>query len=115
VGRSLGTSDSGFTEDGLYTMKFDCSDEQCLGKGEFDSPMFSPDGERIVFLRDYGLYSMRKDGTELKCLSGSLHIEQTMPYFHSFTPDGKSVLFIAAPVTIDEIQQALEKKIRPNR
>jgi tricorn protease len=49
---------------------------------------FSPDGNRIAFLRSGKLWTMKPDGTDLKAL-----VEQTQVYDYDWSPDGKWIAY----------------------
>lgn len=52
-------------------------------------PAFSPDGTRIVFVRDGDLYTMRADGSGQRALTGGPEVD-SQP---AFSPDGRLILF----------------------
>jgi Tol biopolymer transport system component len=56
-------------------------------------PAFSPDGTKLVFVRDGDLYTTRADGSGLRALTGGPEID-SQP---AFSPDGRSILFERSP------------------
>jgi len=74
-------------------------------------PIWSPDKENILFLSDYNVYVIKKDGTELKQVSpegygiGSLGL-----YAPSWSTDGKKIYYIAGSKNI-VIINIVENKI----
>jgi Tol biopolymer transport system component/DNA-binding winged helix-turn-helix (wHTH) protein len=60
-----------------------------LGKATGHDPAWSPDGMQIVFVQGQDLYSVRRDGTQLRKL---LHIKGD-PHTPAWSPDSKYVRF----------------------
>ena len=58
--------------------------------GEFESsPVWSPDGARLLFLRDGDLYVMNADGTGRISVADGLEISE-----HRWSPDGRMIAFV---------------------
>lgn len=55
------------------------------------SPEWSPDGKKILFARDDGLYLINADGTNLKVLLKKDEIKDF--YYYAWSPDGNKVAF----------------------
>jgi Tol biopolymer transport system component/DNA-binding winged helix-turn-helix (wHTH) protein len=60
-----------------------------LGQATGHDPAWSPDGTQIVFVRGQNLYSVRRDGTQLRQLA---HIEG-YPHAPAWSPDGETIRF----------------------
>jgi Tol biopolymer transport system component len=60
-----------------------------LGKATGHDPAWSPDGMQIVFVQGQDLYSVRRDGTQLRKL---LHM-QGEPHTPAWSPDSKYIRF----------------------
>jgi len=56
-------------------------------------PVFSPDGTKLVFVRDGDLYTVRADGSGQRALTGGPAIDGEP----AFSPDGRSILFERSP------------------
>jgi Tol biopolymer transport system component/DNA-binding winged helix-turn-helix (wHTH) protein len=60
-----------------------------LGQATGHDPAWSPDGTQIVFVRGQSLYSIRRDGTQIREL---VHIEGD-PRAPAWSPDGENIRF----------------------
>jgi Tol biopolymer transport system component/DNA-binding winged helix-turn-helix (wHTH) protein len=60
-----------------------------LGQATGHDPAWSPDGTQIVFVRGQELYSIRRDGTQLRQL---VHVEGR-PRAPAWSPDGENIRF----------------------
>jgi Tol biopolymer transport system component/DNA-binding winged helix-turn-helix (wHTH) protein len=60
-----------------------------LGQATGHDPAWSPDGTQIVFVRGQNLYSVRRDGTQLRQLA---HFEGS-PHAPAWSPDGETIRF----------------------
>jgi Tol biopolymer transport system component/DNA-binding winged helix-turn-helix (wHTH) protein len=60
-----------------------------LGKATGHDPAWSPDGMQIVFVQGQDLYSVRRDGTQLRKL---LHM-QGEPHTPAWSPDSRNIRF----------------------
>jgi CubicO group peptidase (beta-lactamase class C family) len=60
-------------------------------------PKWSPDGERLVFIRDaadvWDIYTMRADGSQVVQLTDDAAFDT----FPIWSPDGQTILFVSAP------------------
>jgi Tol biopolymer transport system component len=75
----------------LYAIGIDGHGLRRVGTG-FD-PSWSPDGKRIAFTRDDGVYLMKRDGTDAHKL-----VTNRYPEFNgvpTWSPDGKKVAYVA--------------------
>jgi Tol biopolymer transport system component len=55
----------------IYVIDADGTDlQQITDEGENRWPTWSPDGSRIAFVRDGGLYTMAPDGSDVRELEG---------------------------------------------
>lgn len=71
----------------IWTIRPDGTAERRLGLGS--DPSFSPSGRRIAFARDGDVYSMRRDGTDMRRLSHRPNDESPSDW----SPDGRQILF----------------------
>lgn len=94
-GMLLTTNREGYSD--IYSMNSDGTNQRRLttgGSGEV-SPRWSPDGSKVVFLRQdrfsfpYRIWVMNADGTNQRALTGT----DTVNLYPSWKPDGSKVVF----------------------
>jgi Tol biopolymer transport system component len=79
----------------IFTVREDGSDLQQLTDSELGdaSPVWSPDGERIVWCRGGELWSMAPDGSDAKVLRAE---DDKRYYTPDFSPDGTQIACVVA-------------------
>ena len=82
---------------GIFASKADFTDSvQLTQNGRDSKPAFTPDGQKILFIRGNRLYAMDKDGANAAVLvPGTMAVRE-----FSFSPDGKQIFFTAVPELI---------------
>lgn len=79
----------------IYVMNADSSGVTKLtGTGGGNEPAWSPDGKRIAFVRDDGIWVMDADGSQAK----QIHHDPAGDEWPVWSPDGRQVAFLASPV-----------------
>lgn len=89
----------------MFVMDADGAHLARLGTGDQEhSPVFSPDGERIAFVRNGGIALMRVDGrgTPVQLKTGRHAVEP------SFSPDGKTIAYVRRNDNVEELNALLE-------
>src|ERR1700680_1759529 len=64
-----------------------------VGQATGHDPAWSPDGTQIVFVRDQNIYSIHRDGTQLRQLARV----EGHPRAPAWPPDGENLLFTIDP------------------
>jgi cyclophilin family peptidyl-prolyl cis-trans isomerase len=75
-------------EQGIWIMDADLGNRKQLTKERDRSPMFSPDGSKIAFVRNSQLYIMKADGSE----EPKLLAPAAFVFDFAFSPDGTKIL-----------------------
>lgn len=77
------------TTTGLYVISADSGSLQRIATGRVYEPVWSPDGSRLVFVRDNQLVTVNADGTGERVIASP-----ATPLRPDWSPDGRSVVFI---------------------
>lgn len=92
----------GFDRD-LYVMRPDGTELLLLARNvaitDCNAPSWSPDSQRIVYVSDRSgtkqIYTIRRDGTDVRQLTGTWTDEETDNYDPRWSPDGRRILFVS--------------------
>ena len=79
--------------------------------GRADGPEYSPDGKYIYFNADYSgtmqIWRMKPDGTNMEQLT----FDEYNDWFPHISPDGKWMVFISFPITVDSQDHPFYKRV----
>ncbi len=86
----------------LYTLNMTDGALTPLTNGGDQSPVFSPDGSRILFVRgldacDAKFWTVRPDGTDQVQLTGDNLCDNTDVLGHDWSPDGNWIVLVGSP------------------